>query len=106
MFASLSTWRLDDSIQDDAAYHTFVREVFRKTLPTMREIGILDSMVVRTAPDTIVSITVYESQEAADAAWHAATGSMRSLYAPRMQLVSRLSGPAADIPQFTEDELS
>jgi len=103
MYASLSTWRLDESIQHDAVYHAFVRDVLRKTLPTMRDIGILDSMIVRTASDTIVSITLYESEEAADAAWHEAAGPMRGLYEPKMHFVSRIAGPADDMPQLTED---
>jgi hypothetical protein len=102
MYASLSTWQLDEAIQDDATYHAFVRDVLRRTLPTMRDIGILDSMIVRTAPDTIVSVTVYESEDAAKAAWIEASGPMRRLYEARLTFVSRLIGPADDMPQLTD----
>ena len=103
MFASLSTWRLDESIQDDDAYHAFVRDVLRQTLPSVRSLGILDAVIVRTARDMIVALTLYDSQAAADAAWAEASGSMRGLYESKMEFVSRLSGPADDMPQLTEN---
>ena len=103
MYASLSTWHLDDSIQDDSAYEGFVRDILRKTLPTARDIGILDAVVVRTAPDTIVAVSLYDTEDAADAAWQQTVGSMQNLYDSKMTLVSRTTGRADDMPTFMGD---
>jgi hypothetical protein len=100
MYASLSTWQLDDSIQEDSAYEAFVRDVLRKTLPTARDIGILDAVIVRTASDTIVAVSLYDSEDEADAAGQQTVDTFPELYDSKMKLVSRATGRADDMPTF------
>ena len=101
MYASVSTWRLDASIQEASAYASFVRGVLLLTLPTARDLGILDALVIRTAVDTIVAVTVYDTEVAAAEAWRRVTGPMSDLYGDLISLVARVAGPASDMPQLT-----
>lgn len=101
MYASVSTWRLDESIQGDPAYSEFVGSVLLRTLPMARDIGILDALVIRTRADRIVAVTVYDDEAAAEAAWVQASGPMRDLYAGKISLIDRVAGPADDMPQLT-----
>ena len=101
MYASVSTWLLDESIQSESAYTKFVGGVLLQTLPTARELGILDAFVIRVGVDRIVAVTVYDSEDAAEASWQQANGPMRDLYGSKIELIDRIAGPADDMPQLT-----
>ena len=101
MYASLSTWQLDESIQGDPAYAEFVGSVLLRELPTARDIGLLDALVIRTRADRIVVLTVYETEDAAEAGWAQAFEPMRDLYAGKIALIERVAGQADDMPQLT-----
>jgi hypothetical protein len=101
MHASGSTWRLDESLKSEHAGENPAGGVLTQTLPVAREIGILDALIIRTATDRIVAVTVYDSQESADAAWAQASGPMSDLYASKLYLVDRVTGPARDMPELT-----
>jgi hypothetical protein len=101
MYASISTWHLDESIRDEAAYEDFVGSVLNKALPTSRELGILDALLVRVADDTFVAVTVFDSAEAADAVWQQAIGPQSILYSEKITLVNRVTGHAVDMPELT-----
>jgi hypothetical protein len=101
MYASLSTWQLDESIQGEPAYAEFVGSVLLRELPTARDIGLLDALVIRTGADRIVAVTLYETEDAAEAGWSQAFGPMRELYASKISFIERVAGPADDMPQIT-----
>ena len=105
MYASISTWHLDESIQDEAAYEHFVGSVLNKSLPAARELGILDALLVRVADDTFVAVTIFDSAETAEAVWQHAIGPQSGLYNEKITFVSRVAGRADDIPEFTHSGL-
>jgi hypothetical protein len=105
MYASISTWHLDESLRDEAAYEDFVGSVLNKALPVSRKLGILDALLVRVAEDTFVAVTVFDSAEAAEAVWQEATGPQSTLYNERITLVDRVTGRAVDMPELTDGGL-
>ena len=105
MYASISTWHLDESIRDEAAYEEFVGSVLNKALPASRELGILDALLVPVADDTFVAVTIFDSAETAEAVWQEAIGPQSGLYNEKITLVSRVTGHAVDMPELTRSGL-
>ena len=98
MYGIVSTMHLDESIQGDEEYKTYIRETSLKYVQLLRDIGVLDIMVIRTGVDTMVSIAIFE--DASTAVLALATGEqMREAgHTSPTTLISRVSGDVNDMP--------
>lgn len=101
MYATVSTWRLHESVRSPDAYETFLREMIDSNIDLAREVGMIDAMMIRTGADTMIGVAVYETREEAEAAGPIARGRVGDKYADRLELISRVAGPARDMPDLS-----
>jgi len=89
MYAQISTWRrrpqdLDQIRRDLAPISAKMRQ----------QPGYVAGYGVNTAPDTTVVVTVWESEQAFEAAFAAIKGLIEEIVGGRMELIDRKRGPA------------
>ena len=51
MFATVTTWRLAESVQPSDAQDRFLREMFTGAIDIVRDWGVLDVVMVEVEPD-------------------------------------------------------
>ena len=101
MHASISTWRLSEPLREEAAYSAFLEQLMDQNVALALEVGLLDAMIIRIAPDTVISIGIYEDEAAAQAAIQRTATVREERYAGVIELLDRKMGRADDIPQLT-----
>jgi hypothetical protein len=101
MHASISTWRLNKSLREEAVFAAYVSRVMDQNVELANEVGLLDVMVIRVSEDTIVTVGMYESLEAVDAAIQRSTRLYEEHYVADIELLDRKVGRADDIPLLT-----
>jgi hypothetical protein len=103
VYAKIVTWRLASDVQDDGAYDRFIRELSERNVPALRKHGLLDGFVVRTAPDMIMTINLYDDQQSADSAWNSVISSLSDELQGKLTLVERKVGAAVDLPMLLNE---
>ena len=66
-----------------------------------RALGLLDSIMVRSGDDILVSITLYEDEDSAATAWQRARALIERHYGHALSFVGITSGRADDMPDLT-----
>jgi hypothetical protein len=101
MHASISTWRLAEALREEAVFAAYAKQVMDQNVALANEIGLLDVMVIRVSEETIITVGMYESPEAVDAAVQRSTRLYQEQYVADIELLDRKIGRADDIPQLT-----
>jgi hypothetical protein len=100
-YASISTWRLAESLRDEAVFDAYVKRVMEQNVALANEVGLLDVMVIRVSEETIMTVGMYESREAVEAAIQRSTRLYQERFVSDIELLDRKFGRAVDIPQVT-----
>jgi hypothetical protein len=100
--ASVTTWRIDEAIREGDAYERFLREAAPRVVPLLRRHGLVAAWAVRTGADTAVTVNVYPSAEAAEAALAEAGEVLRRALAGRLEPVERRTGLADDLAALAD----
>lgn len=103
MWAKIETWRLAQELQEDNAYALFLRDLSRRNTPILREHGLLDGFVVRTSPDTMLTMNLYETEAQAELAWREVISHLGEALNGRLTLIERQVGPAEDLPMLLNE---
>ena len=106
MLASVSRWRIDESVRDDAAFFELMQTSLRKHVSILRDLGLLDIMVVRVAEDVLLAVTIYENDAEGQEAWKASQIAFRDDLAGKLEVIDRIAGPAFDLPHLLDDTLA
>ena len=101
MHASISTWRLAERLREDEVFAAYVAQVMEQNVELVNEVGLLDVMVIRVSEEVIVTVGMYASREAVDAAIQRSTRLYQEHYVADIELLDRKVGRADDIPQVT-----
>ena len=100
-YASISTWRLAEALRDDSVFDAYVKQVMEQNVELANEVGLLDVMVIRVSEEIIMTVGMYESREAVEAAIQRSTRLYQERFASDIELLDRKFGRAVDIPQVT-----
>ena len=106
MYATLTNWRLKESVLDVAAYDLFAREMVQRNINSARDAGMVDSLLIRVEPDTLLGVSVYETEEDAAAAGPVARQAVGNVFADKLEFRSRISGRMDDMPALPGRNLS
>jgi hypothetical protein len=101
LYATVSTWRLAESIRDPEAYEAFLRDLIEANIDIARDVGMLDAMMIRSGTDTMIAVAVYETEAEAIAAGPIARERVGTRYDHQVELISRYAGPCQDMPALT-----
>ena len=104
MHANIITWQIDPSIRDPETYHAYVRSVFDAAVRILWPLGLIDLYVIRTERETMCTIAVYESAEAAAAGLRQIGRSLRGVLSNGITVREIANGPATHFPWFGEDQ--
>ncbi len=96
MFGSFTTWSIHEDHRSGSAWEQLFADVSLLWAGISRMNGHIGGYVVRVAPDTLVALGVFVSDEAARAA-EAAVEPLRAATFGRLELATRRTGPAYDI---------
>ena len=97
MYASLVTWQICRPGPD---FEELIDDIDRAAglwPKVARRPGFVTGHVVQVAPDTMVSLTVYESAEQAESSFSALQPTIRELMGSQVRIVERRTGPAHEI---------
>lgn len=97
MYGIISTLQLHEAIQGEDEFKTYVRDASLTYMELLREMGVLDLMVIRTGQDTMVSVAIFESASAAVLAM-AQSKEIRREGPEVTVLLSRVAGDVNDLP--------
>jgi len=97
MHAVVTNWRLKAATQDPDAYRLFVSESARIIAPILRANGMLDVFLIRTAPDVVKFVNIYDNDIHAESALHSVAAQMGTYLAKHLELIERTSGDAIDL---------
>lgn len=103
MLASVSRWRLADTIREPAAFRKFLQSSLGKHVAILRDFGLLDILVVRISDDVVLAVTIYEDDVEGQAGWTASQIAFRDDLHGKLELIGRVAGPAFDLPQLLDD---
>lgn len=103
MLASVSRWRIDERVRDEATFRDLLRSSLGRHVAILRDHGLLDIVVVRISDDTMLAVTVYEDDAEGQAGWTASQIAFRDDLIGKLELIGRIAGPAFDLPQLLED---
>ena len=98
MYGIVTTSRLDESIQGDVEYKTYIREASLQYVELLRELGVLDILIIRTGPDTMVSVAIFEDDTTAVRALATGEEMRRDGHSSKTTLISRVAGDVNDMP--------
>jgi hypothetical protein len=99
MFATVTTWRLDESLRETRAYEGFVRDLVRRNIGIARQAGMIDSIMINVEPDLLIGVGVYETEEEAEAAAPLAKRAA-AMQADKLEFISRVMGRMDDMPSL------
>lgn len=103
MLASVTRWHIAESVRDAAAFVDYIQPVLRKHLTILRKHGLLDILMIRTAEDMLIAVALYEDDAEGQEAWVASQIAFRDDLLGKLDLVSRVTGPAFELPQLLDD---
>lgn len=103
MLASVSRWRIDETVRDEAAFRGFLQSSLGKHVAILRDLGLLDIVVVRVADDVMLAVTIYEDEAEGQTGWTASQIAFRDDLNGKLELINRIAGPAFDLPQLLDD---
>jgi hypothetical protein len=100
MYATVTTWRVRTTIHDDAEFDRLVHDLMAEGINVVRRAGVVDVFCVEAGSETLIAISLYETPDEAMASGPAVLKYMAEGFADRFELVSRVTGPVYEIPQF------
>lgn len=100
MFAIVTTWRLHESIRTAAERDIFVRALLTDGIEIVRRAGVLDVMMIEVEPDLLLVVSVFETEEEADAAHQLMNPFITDRFGDHLELISRVIGRAYDPPRI------
>ena len=103
MLASVTRWRINESVREATAFHELLHTSLGKHVAILRDLGLLDIIVVRIADDVLLAVTIYEDEVEGQAGGAASQVAFRDDLLGKMELISRVAGPAFDLPQLLSD---
>ena len=103
MLASVTRWRISESVRDDATFRELLHTSLGNHVAILREHGLLDIIVVRIAEDVLLAVTIYEDDAEGQDAWVASQIAFRDDLLGKLELINRVAGPAFDLPQLLDD---
>jgi hypothetical protein len=101
MQATVTTWRIADPYRGDD-FPIMLRDLIGENLETFRRLGLLDLMFVRTSPDSLTVVNVYEDDVDPDAMLAEQNRTLGPALAGKLELIQRASGPAYDTSDLLE----
>jgi hypothetical protein len=104
MFATVTTWRLAESVQLPDAQDRFLREMTAGAIGIVRDRGVLDVVIVEVEPDLLIVVSSYETLEDAQASGPPLLRYITERFSDRIELISRSIGPAFEPSQFVDIE--
>jgi hypothetical protein len=104
MFATVTTWRLAESVQLPDAQDRFLREMIAGAIDIVRDWGVLDVVMVEAEPDRLIVVSSYETSEDALASGPPLLQYITERFSDRIELISRFTGPAFEPGQFMDVE--
>ena len=104
MLASVTRWRISETVRDDAAFRGLMQSSLRRHVSILRDLGLLDIIVVRVAEDVFLAVTIYEEEAEGQAGWAASQVAFREDLMGNFELISRVAGPAYDLPQLLAED--
>jgi hypothetical protein len=103
MLASVTRWRISETISEDAAFRDFMQSSLGKHVSILRNLGLLDILAVRVSDDILLAVTIYEDEAEGQAGWAASQIAFHDDLLGKLELISRITGPAFDLPQLMAD---
>src|SRR5687767_599747 len=100
MLASVSRWRLAETIREPGAFPDFLQTSLGKHVAILRDHGLLDVVVVRISDDVMLAVTIYEDEAEGQAGWTASQIAFRDDLRGNVELIGRVAGPAFDLPRL------
>ncbi len=103
MLASVSRWRIAETVRDETTFRDFIRTSLGKHVAILRDLGLLDILVVRISDDVMLAVTIYENDSEGQTGWTASQIAFRDDLSGKLELIGRVAGPAFDLPQLLDD---
>ncbi len=104
MHANLVTWRLAPAIQPAEELAAHLRGVWTHYSQLLRQVGLLDVLVVRTGEDEMLAIRLYDDSRADDLANEEAVTTLGTEYLSKVTAIEKRVGRAFDAPQLLADQ--
>ena len=96
MYATVSTWRLHESIRSTESLDQFVREFLTSGINLARRAGALDVLMIELEPDRLMAVTLFETLGEATEANGTLQHFVAECYSDRLTTLSRVTGRAYD----------
>jgi hypothetical protein len=103
MFATLASWHLGPTLRSLRALEHYIAEGTRRFHPLLRELGLIDALVIRLGEDEMEVLSLYEDPVDGQAAHQEALTAMAGYMEGQVELVRTRSGRAYDIPLLLDD---
>ena len=103
MHATISHWRFRPESATTKQFDEFMSEAARRVVPILRNLGMLDVFIIRTSPDTIKFINIYETREDADLAQESVWRAHGFFLGRHLELIDRSGGETVDLLAYTSD---
>lgn len=112
MHANITTWLITDiarkseSFQDflqrwqPGSYQQFFRDAAPRVVPILRSHGMICSYAIRTSPEMVTIVSVFETEAGAEAAWHEISGRLHEVMEGTLEFLERSCGPVEDLFQL------
>lgn len=97
MYASITTWTLHPSVRESDAVFKVLQDLVRTKVEIARSVGMVDSVLIYLEPETVVGISVYESEEDALAAAPIAREAIEASFTGSLRVERREVGPVYDV---------
>ena len=102
MLASVTRWRISESVRAEDTFRDFLQKSLGKHVAILRDLGLLDILVVRIADDVMLAVTIYEDEAEGQAGWTASQIAFKDDLRGKLELIGRVAGPAFDLPQLLD----
>jgi hypothetical protein len=96
MQATITTWQIGEAYREGEGIVTALREVVRRHQATFRRLGLLDIMLIRSSPETMTVVNMYEDDLDRDAMQAETMRALGPALAGKLELIGREFGPAWD----------
>jgi hypothetical protein len=100
MHATVSTWRIHESISTTVERDDLVRDLLANGIEIVRRAGVLDVMMIEVDPDLLMIVSVFETLEEANAAGELTPQFVADNYSGKLELVNRVTDRAYDPPRI------
>ena len=96
MQATVTTWRIGEAHQGDDDIPSALREIVRQHQATLRRLGLLDIMLIRSSRETVTVVNVYEDDIDREAMQAETMRALGPALAGKLELIGREFGRAYD----------